>query len=313
MRGTGGRDLGHSCVVQMATMCLSRGRRMDRPEISVVLGSYNRAAFLRAAITSVRDNGISVPLEIIVVDGGSSDGSLRWLTGQKDIITIVQHNRGTHRGKPVQRRSWGYFMNLGFKCAQGEYILMISDDCLLVPNAAMAGLRHAEALRSGGRKVGAVAFYWRDWPEQEEYHVGLTLSDRMFVNHGLYVRQALEEVGWIDEDRYRFYHADGDLCLKLWAQGYEVVDCREAYVEHFAHSNRKTRQSNRERRAADWTAYLDRWSGIYYDRYCPRPGGWISRLYVDAYRTVARFPRSAVLSARLRSAARKLCSPLSVP
>jgi glycosyltransferase involved in cell wall biosynthesis len=82
-----------------------------------VIGSFNRAPFLRLAIESVRRELASLASEIIAVDGGSDDGALPWLIAQKDIITIVQHNRGLWRGKPLERRSWGYFMNLGFKCA----------------------------------------------------------------------------------------------------------------------------------------------------------------------------------------------------
>jgi len=269
---------------------------MNTREISLVLGSYNRKWLLKLAIQSVRENGITVPYEIIVVDGGSTDGSLQWLARQKDIITVIQHNRGTFRGKPIQRRSWGYFMNLGFKCAQGKYILMISDDCLLVPGAAMNGLQHAEALRAAGRNVGAVAFYWRNWPGQKDYCVGLTLGDKMFVNHGMYLRRALEHVGWIDEERYRFYHADGDLCLKLWARGYEVVDCPDAFVEHFAHAGYKVRQSNVEHPSPDWEAYLSLWTGIFYQPDRLNKGGWIYRQYVDPHNTAARFPKRAVAS-----------------
>ena len=266
---------------------------MHKPEISVVLGTYNRLTFLKAAIESVRDNGIVVPYETIVIDGGSTDGSLQWLGEQKDIITVIHHNRGTFDGKPIVRRSWGYFMNLGFKCAQGKYILMISDDCLLVPGAAMNGLRHFEALHAAGRNVRAVAFYWRNWPEQKEYWVGLTLGSNMFVNHGMYLRRAVEEVGWIDEDRYQFYHADGDLCLKLWAQGYEVVDCPAAFVEHFTHANLPVRQSNLEQQRADWAAYLDRWTGLFYSPDEQNAGGWVYRAHEDAYRTAMRFPKMA--------------------
>jgi len=263
---------------------------ITQPQISIVLGAYNRRRFLAATIESIRANGIEVPYEIIVVDGGSTDGSLAWLARQKDIITIIQHNRGAFRGKPIPRRSWGYFMNLGFKAAQGKYILMISDDCLLVPGAVMNGYRQFEEGLAAGAPLGALAFYWRNWPVKQEYWVGLTLGEKMFVNHGMYLRSALEEVGWIDEDRYRFYHSDGDLCLKLWQQGYTVLDCPSAFVEHFVHANHRVRQSNVETQKRDFQTYLERWTGVYYDPRQHYIGGWRTLEYDDRLCTALKFP-----------------------
>jgi GT2 family glycosyltransferase len=257
------------------------------PKVSIVLGSYQRLAFLRAAIESVRDNGITGPYEIIVVDGGSTDGSVRWLTEQKDVITIVQHNRGEFRGRPIERRSWGYFMNLAFRATEGKYVVMISDDCLLVPGAIDAAVARFEQALAQDEPLGALAFYWRNWPEQREYNVGYTFGDRMHVNHGMYRREALEAVGWIDEERYRFYHADSDLCLKLWDAGYTVADCPGAYVEHFTHANVEVRASNLEQQQADWAAYRERWTPVFPEL----PGRWVTRAYTDPSRTVRRFPR----------------------
>jgi len=270
------------------------------PEISVVIGTYNRKSFLKAAIESVRSNNITVPYEIIVVDGGSTDGSIQWLARQKDIISIIQHNHGTYRGNPIPRRSWGYFMNLGFKCAQGKYILMISDDALIHPDAIMKGYQHAENLISQGHKVGAVAFYWRNWPDQDKYWAGLTLGDKMFVNHGLYLREAAEVVGWIDEEHYQFYHADGDICLKMWGRDYEVIDCPEAFVEHFTHANSRARKSNLKRQQEDWEMYLKRWTGIYYDLAKRNTGGWIYLEHTDSQNVASRFPKTEVMVFRIK-------------
>lgn len=262
----------------------------EKTKVSVVLGSYNRKRFLKAAIQSIRNNGISVPYEIIVVDGGSTDGSLRWLLKQKDIINIVQHNQGSFDGKPIKRRSWGYFMNLGFKCAQGKFIVMISDDTLLVPGSVMNALEQYKDLTSQGRDIGAVAFYWREWPQEQEYKVGLTLGDRMFVNHGMFSRKILEKIGWVEEDSYQFYHADGDLCLRLWQLEYEVVDCPGAFVEHFRHANSKVRRENLQDQESDWSAYLRRWKGIFYDPDADNTGGWRYCDYKDPHITVKKFP-----------------------
>src|SRR4051794_22107037 len=129
--------------------------------LSIVIGSYNRFPFVRATLASVRRelDALEGEHEIIVVDGGSTDGTVRWLTGQKDVIAIVQHNRGTWRGRPLERRSWGGFMNLGFRAASGELVCMLSDDCLVIPGAIAAGIEEHRRRTAAGERVGAVAFY----------------------------------------------------------------------------------------------------------------------------------------------------------
>jgi GT2 family glycosyltransferase len=141
-----------------------------------------------------------------------------------------------------------------------------------------------------GQKVGAIAFYWRNWPEQKEYWVGLTFGDKLFVNHGLYLRSALEEVGWIDEDNYMFYHADSDLSLKLWQAGFTVADCPRSFVEHFAHANKSIRKENLGSQQDDWRNYLERWKNVFYDPIQLNMGKWIYLDHVDKAHTATTFP-----------------------
>jgi GT2 family glycosyltransferase len=255
------------------------------PAVSVVIGSYNRFRYLKATLGTVRRELADLPHEIIVVDGGSADGSLRWLLRQKDVITIVQHNRGDWNGEPIERKSWGYFMNLAFRAASGKYVCMLSDDCLVIPGAIVNGLgvfEHALELREP--RVGAVAFYWRNWPEQDSYWIGFTFGNRMFVNHGLYLREALEKVGFIDAQSYFFYHADGDLCLRLDEAGFRCIDSPNSFIEHASHANLPLKKTNYERQKHDWDAYSARW------RHLGEPKqGWKSTAYTDAEQTADKY------------------------
>lgn len=244
------------------------GSRVQQVEtavmVSVVVGSFNRLEYLAGAVESIRHELEGVSREIIVVDGGSTDGTIDWLVSQKDVVTILQHNRGSWEGKPIERRSWGYFMNLGFRAATGKYICMLSDDSLVIPGAIKNGVRQFEeaARRTGAQKLGGIAFFWRNWPNDRKYWVGVTYADRLFINHGLYLRDALEAVGYIDAESYFFYHADSDLSLRMWEAGYETVEADDSFVEHHAHANETVRRTNSERQPDDWATYEARWAAL---------------------------------------------------
>ncbi len=261
----------------------------DRPLVSVVLGSYNRDQLLRHAINSVRENAALIKHEIIVIDGGSTDGSLEWLLQQKDIITIVQHNHGEFCGKAIEKRSWGYFMNLGFKAAQGKYILMISDDCILLPNAIERGIAVFEEQLTLGKTVGGVAFYFRNWPGESDYYVQRTLGGKLMVNHGLFLREALEKVNWVDEDSYTFYKADGDLCLRLWQTGYEIIDAPGAIVEHYLDADESVRLENNVTLEQDKRTYATRWSRLALLSKLEANMGKITLKFEDPQRTAERY------------------------
>lgn len=85
--------------------------------ISVIIPTYNRSKMLVEAITSVI-NQVEVEKEIIVIDDNSTD----------DTEKVVRSMKGITYLKNSSNKGPGYSRNLGYKSANGDYIVFMDDD-----------------------------------------------------------------------------------------------------------------------------------------------------------------------------------------
>jgi GT2 family glycosyltransferase len=114
------------------------------PRVSIITPSYNQAAFIEATILSVLDQNYP-NLEFIIVDGGSTDGSV-------DIIERYRHRLAAVVIEPDEGQSDA--INKGFAMATGEVMNWLCSDDLLEPgalfNIARAYMRDRPDLIAGG-------------------------------------------------------------------------------------------------------------------------------------------------------------------
>ena len=98
------------------------------PRISVVTPSFNQGAYLRETLASIGDQRYP-DLELIVMDGGSTDESLEVIKSYSGILTHWES--GPDRGQ-------AHAINNGFAKATGDIVCWLNSDDVFLPGALNA-------------------------------------------------------------------------------------------------------------------------------------------------------------------------------
>lgn len=98
-------------------------------KFSIITTAYNSAATIGNTVESVATQVFDGEIEYIVVDGGSTDGTLEVLTRYKDVMDIL-----------VSESDNGLYdaMNKGIKLATGDVVGMLNSDDFYTSNDVLA-------------------------------------------------------------------------------------------------------------------------------------------------------------------------------
>ena len=96
----------------------------DWPQITIVTPSYNQGQFIEETIRSVLLQGYP-NLEYIIIDGGSTDGSIEIIKKYENYLAYWVSERD--RGQP-------HAINKGFEKATGNIVTFLNSDDLYLPN-----------------------------------------------------------------------------------------------------------------------------------------------------------------------------------
>ncbi|HEX2273111.1 MAG TPA: glycosyltransferase [Acidimicrobiales bacterium] len=228
--------------------------------VAIVVLTWNALAHTQRCIRSLQHATAHPSWRLIVVDNGSTDGTVEWLRTQSGV-TVVENGRnlGFSRG-----------CNIGIGACRGDedVVLMNNDTMVLDPDwlgklqavaysdgdVGVVGARlvdgHGQVVHAGsymqpvsfrGQQLGGL-----------ELDINQATRDRpveSVVFAQVYLRRdCLERVGPLDEDLFAYFE-DSDYCIRAQRAGFRVVCAGRVSTVH----NQST--STRENKVDFWTIY----------------------------------------------------------
>ena len=101
-------------------------------KISIVMPSFNQGDFLESAIVSIIEPAYP-NLELVVIDGGSTDNSVSILEKYSNIITFWSSEQDNGQSDAL---------NTGFNLITGDIVGWLNSDDTFQPNTLLKSLKY---------------------------------------------------------------------------------------------------------------------------------------------------------------------------
>jgi GT2 family glycosyltransferase len=216
--------------------------------VSIIIVNWNGKYWLKECLASLRAQRYE-HIETIVVDNGSTDGSMVWTKQYYPNVICIELKKNL---------GFAQTNNLGYKRSHGSYILFLNNDTIVTNNfiteflrvfasdSRIAGAQSKLLLMDDSRKLDAVGAFLT--PTGVLFHYGLKQTDGprydkeidLYTVKGacmMFRRSVLEKVslhGNLFDPSYFAYFEETDLCHRIWLRGYRIVYAYKSVVYHKA-------------------------------------------------------------------------------
>ena len=207
--------------------------------VTVLIPNYNGLKFLGPCMEALKRQTYR-DFKVLVVDNGSTDGSVKWLKEQRIPSIFLKENTG-----------FSGAVNAGIKEADTPYVLLLNNDTEAEPgfvgalaacigrserifavSSKMIQLSHRDRMDSAGDMYCILGWAYQRGVGQSSR--GFNRMREVFsacAAGAIYRREVFETIGYFDE-RHFAYLEDVDVCYRARIFGYHVLYCPQAVLYH---------------------------------------------------------------------------------
>lgn len=272
-----------------------------RPDVSVVVVSFNTKDCLRECLLTLAANAGGVTYETIVVDNASKDGSADMIEREFPEAKLIRNDANL---------GFAAANNRGFAVANGRYIVLLNSDAFLKEGALQKSVQKMDADPKVG--LGGARLVGRNDEWQPSARMFPSITNDFFLLSGLSTkysqskffgrvdrtwadqsqpaevdwvpgaysiirREALEKVGYFDE-RFFLYYEEVDLCRRIKAAGYSLWYWPDIVVVHIGGESSKTvNHLSMSKTGSQLTLWRMRAELLYYRKHHGFRGAWLAK------------------------------------
>lgn len=206
---------------------------------TIIIPNYNGLSFMEPCFASLKAQ-TARDFKILVVDNGSTDGSVEWLKEQQIPSIFLSENTG-----------FSGAVNTGIRAADTPYVLLLNNDTRVEPgfvaameramdqsprifsvSSRMLQMYHPELLDDAGDMYSILGWaYQRGVGRSADLYRKPCRVFTACAGAAIYRRAVFDEIGLFDELHFA-YLEDIDVGWRAKLYGYDNVYCPDAVVYH---------------------------------------------------------------------------------
>ena len=260
------------------------------PKVSILIPNKDHIELLKQCINSILKLTTYDNYEIVIIENNSEkEETFKYYTeiSKNDKVRVIDYTKTLKKNEP-REFNYSKIINFGVKKVNGDFILQLNNDTkLLTPNWLELFIGYAQEKEIGA--VGAKLYYEDKTLQHAGIIIGLSgiagnaLVNLPFGKHAYFGREAAtrnvsavtgaclfarrelyNEVGYMEEEKFKVAFNDVDFCLKLLQKGYRIV--YNPYIE-LIHYESKTRgyeysKKQEERFEKEANNFKEKWKEV---------------------------------------------------